>query len=350
MRVALDISPLSDKRILSHRVRGTGFYTQNLKDSLGRYTSLELVPFDSNQIPNDCDIVHYPYFEPFTLTLPKKRLKKTVVTVHDLTPLVFPRAFPSGIRGKIKWHIQKTRLKEVDMVITDSESSKKDILKYTNIPEDKVKVIYLAAGENFKEEKISGKEKEELSKKYNLPDRFVLYVGDATWNKNLPRLMRAVREIDVPIVMVGKTLIEENFDKSNPWNKDLVEVKKLTDANKKVINTGFVEERDLIRLYNLASVFVMPSLYEGFGLPLLEAMNCGCPTVTTKEGSLLEVGGQAPVYVDAYSETNIADGIYKVYNDSAMQSECSKKSLDQAQKFSWKETAIATEKVYKSVV
>ena len=351
MKVAIDISPLSENRLLSHRVRGTGFYIKNLKKSLLKYYPQNKYIFFNKEekVPSDLDLIHYPYFEPFFLTLPIRKKFKTVVTVHDLTPLVFPEHFPSGIKGELKWVLQKYSLQKADAVIADSICSKKDIIRYAKVPEDKIHVVYLAAGEEFKKmekSSILGS----IRKKYNLPDKFVLYVGDVTWNKNLPRLIEAVMKINVSLVMVGKALIEKNFDRNNPWNQDLVKVQELANDDKRIIRLGLVPTEDLVSIYSLATVFVMPSLYEGFGLPILEAMSCGCPVVASKGGSLAEVVGEAGRYIDSYDIDSIAKGISEVFNSASLQKELSQKGIIQSKKFTWKKTADETMSVYKSVV
>jgi glycosyltransferase involved in cell wall biosynthesis len=351
MKVAIDISPLSDSRTLSHRVRGVGFYLQNLKDSLIKYhPENKYVFFEKrSQIPSGTQIVHYPYFEPFFRTLPVLKKYKTVVTVHDLTPLVFPGHFPSGLKGSINWQIQKFNLQRADRIITDSEKSKKDIIRYAGIPDNKIDVVYLAAGKAFasiKNEVLSIK----VRKKYKLPPKFVLYVGDATWNKNLPRLVRAISKIKVPLVMVGKTLTETEYDKQNPWNKDLTMTQDLISNNPNATALGFVPTEDLAALYNTATCFVMPSLYEGFGLPILEAMQSSCPVITTREGSIPEVAGDAALYVEAEDEDSVADGIKKVWDNDKLQKELSEKGLTQAARFSWKKTAAQTIKAYEKVL
>ncbi len=348
MKIALNVSPTEGKRSTSHRVRGIGFYVENLKKGLLKYyPECEYQFFtDEEELSSDVDIVHYPYFEVFFLTLPKRKNIPTVVTVHDLTPLVFPKSFPPGIKGRIKWLLQKNALKSCDAIIADSEASEKDITKFTKVSPEKIHVVYLAPGEEFKKVVIDQKKKESITKKYNLPDKFVLYVGDATWNKNLPRFIKAVSQISLPLVMVGKALVDENIDKNNPWNQDLLKVRKMAEENKNIIKVGFVPTEDLVYLYNMATVFVMPSLYEGFGLPVLEAMRCGCPVITTNEGSLKEVAGDAAFYVDAYNAENIAKGIKEVFSNISLHKKLSYLGLQQADKFSWKKTASKTMEVY----
>lgn len=348
MRIAIDVSPLKAGHFLQHRVRGTGFYVENLERSLLKYYPKNKYIFFTRgeKLPKDIDLVHYPYFEPFFLTLPFKLYAKTVVTVHDLTPLAFPKYFPAGIKGKLKWIMQKRVLKKVDQIITDSNCSKNDIVKYTDFPEKRINVIYLAPAEEFKKIKISENMISELIKKYHLPDKFILYVGDVTWNKNLPRLVEAIKKTNLKLVLVGKTLIDEKFDKTNPWNKDLNNVIEIIRGDEQFIRTGFVPTNDLVSIYNLATVFVMPSLYEGFGLPILEAMACGCPVVTTKEGSIPEVAGDAVYYVDAYDLDSIISGIEKIFYDQKAKNELSAKGLDRVKNFSWKKVTDETVGIY----
>lgn len=352
MRVAIDVSPLET----GHKVRGVGFYLEHLKNSLIKYyPENEYIFFKAGEkIPRNIDLVHFPFFEPFFLALPLYKKFKTVVTVHDLTPIVFSKNFPRGFRGEIKWQMQRYSLKRADGIIADSKSSKKDIIKIVGVSEKKVSVVPLAAGEHFRK-LDKGSWMKDISEKYNLPQKFVLYVGDVTWNKNLPRLLNAVSYANLPIVMVGKSLTNENYDRQNPWNHDLNRINEIIDSqtstNKQLITRlGFVDDEDLVKIYNLATVFVMPSLYEGFGLPVLEAMSCGCPVVTTKEGSLPEVAGSAAVYVDAYDYKEIAKGLLEVYNNENLREELIKNGLENTILFSWKNTASETLEAYKKAL
>lgn len=347
MKIAIDVSPLQN----DNKVRGVGFYLENLKLSLVKYfPQNDYVFFQRGEkLPDDIDLVHFPYFEPFFLALPIYRKYKTVVTVHDLTPIVFKSAFPRGIKGQIKWQMQRYSLRKANAIITDSESSKKDIVKHVGVREGKINVVYLAAGEQFKVLDHSSWVLD-LRSKYKLPEKFVLYVGDVTWNKNLPRFIDAVKFAKLPLVMVGKNLVSETYDRNNPWNADLNRVNELVKGDNNIIRLGFIPSEDLVRIYNLATVFAMPSLYEGFGLPILEAMSCGVPVVTTKEGSLEEVAGDGAFYVDGYDFEDIAKGLKKVFSDEALRKELSEKGIKNAKRFSWKKTAEKTVKVYQQVI
>lgn len=347
MNIAIDISPLQT----AHKVRGVGFYVKNLKEALEKYfPHISFIFFtQAKNIPKDTQVIHFPYFEPFFLTLPLFKKTKTIVTVHDMTPLLFPKDFPVGIKGKIKWLFQKRALQKVDAIITDSFSSQKDIARLLSYKKEQIYVTHLAAGEHFRviqDKKILQRVKDT----FHLPEKFLLYVGDVTPNKNLPRLAKAVLRTKVPLVMVGKALVNDSADLQNPWNKDLKEILELSKQTNQIIRLGFVEDEDLVALYNLAIAFIMPSLYEGFGLPVLEAMVCGCPVITSKEGSLPEVAGDAAYYVDAYSIDSITEGIQKVLGNRNIAKKMSGKGLLQAKKFSWKKTSEATVAVYKKVL
>lgn len=344
MKIAIDVSPLES----GHKVRGVGFYLQHLKDALIKYFPEHNYNFftKEEELHGKIDIVHYPYFDPFFLTLPLFKKYPTVVTIHDLTPLIFPEHFPAGFKGKLRWQMQKLNARKADMIIADSNASKEDIVKIIDIQEPKVAVAYLAGAKEFKKLPITKTDGDALRKKYALPQKFALYVGDVTWNKNLPNLIKASVKANVPLIMVGKNLVQTEYDKNNPWNKDLVEVQKLCAQYPSVHRLGFVPTEDLVKLYNIASVFSMPSHYEGFGLPVIEAMQSGCPVITTKGGSLPEVAGDAALYVDGTNVESIANGLIKVYRDESLQKELSKKGIEQAKHFSWKETASQTIEAY----
>lgn len=355
MKIAIDVSPLQS----GHKVRGVGFYLSYLKKALLEYYPENNYQFftQGEKIGSSVDIVHYPYFDPFFPTLPFQKKHKTVVTVHDLTPIVFREHFPAGIKGNLRWQLQRFNLRKVDGILTDSEASRLDIVKIVGVPKEKVEVAYLAASEDFKflDLRSSGAlpqrtKIQELRSKYKLPEEFVLYVGDVTWNKNVPRLLQAMQEIDVPLVMVGKSLAATDFDKTNKWNSDLIEVQRLAAQNKNISLLGFVPTEDLVDLYNLATLFVFPSVYEGFGLPIVEAMQSGCPVIISREGCMPEVGGEAVEYFDGYNTNSLLAAIQRVWQSKKLQKELSEKGLEQAKKFSWEKTAKKTVETYKKVL
>lgn len=348
MKIAIDISPITDESTSQHKVRGSGFYIRHLQHAFDTYEKQYQFSYIKkiNTLPSNIDILHIPYFEPFFKTLPFKTQVKTVVTVHDLTPFVLPEKFPIGIKGRFQWQIQRYKLQHVAGVITDSQSSKNDIIRFAGVSPEKIHVISLAAGEEFRE--MQKNMVESVREKYHLPKEFILYVGDVTGNKNLPNLVQAVSGLGYPLVMVGSALQQEQFDKNNAWNADLVETRRIIEESKNIFVIGFVPNEDLVKMYNLANVFVMPSLYEGFGLPVLEAMMCGCPVITTKKGSLPEVAGDSAYYVDVDVES-IAKGLSVVFQNEKVRKLLREKGKKQARKFSWAQTARKNIEVYESI-
>ncbi len=347
MKVAIDISPLKS----SHQFRGVGVYTKCLVESLKKHDQKNeyfLINHQSSIINHQFDLIHYPYFDLFWLTLPLKKSRPTVVTVHDLTPLVFPDKFPKGLRGSAKYQIQKHSLKGAKAIITDSQNSKEDIVRFIGFPKKGIKVIHLAPGEEFKPIK-SGKLLLRLKKKYSLPEKFVLYVGDINYNKNVLGLVEASKQAKIKIVIVSKPAAQENFNSSHIEDQPLVQLIKLYGKDPDVIRIGFVPIKDLVALYNLATVYCQPSFYEGFGLPVLEAMACGTPVVAAETSSLPEICGGAAVMVNPHRRREIGRGIKKVFNDKILREKLVKKGLKQVEKFSWEKTARETVKVYQKV-
>ncbi|PJE68881.1 hypothetical protein COU96_02790, partial [Candidatus Shapirobacteria bacterium CG10_big_fil_rev_8_21_14_0_10_38_14] len=189
------------------------------------------------------DIVHYPYFDLFWLTLPIKKPKPTVVTIHDVIPLVFPQHFPLGIKGKIKFKIQKFSLKGVKAVITDSKNSKKDIANWLAYPKEKIYVIPLAPGKEFRP--ITNRQSLVATKqKYQLPDTFVLYVGDVNYNKNIPGLIKAFDKLKTPfknlkLVLVGKAFEEQSLKET----EEILQLIKALNLNNQIKILGWVPNK-----------------------------------------------------------------------------------------------------------
>lgn len=338
MKVALEISPITGKS----NVRGIGTYTQNLKKSLeGLKSNLELVTFSGGCIPQ-ADVVHYPYFDLYFHTLPLLRSKPRIVTIHDVIPLVFKGRYPVGSRGKLAFFLQKKALKKTDAVICDSETSKKDIYENLGYPRDKIHVVYLAPSEEFKELKKETSEK--VRSKYELPKDFFLYVGDVNWNKNIIGLLDAVKKTNINLVMVGKALL----DGSLPQVQEIESVIQKHGIGSQISKVGYLPSNDLCATYNLADATVVPSFYEGFGLPILESMASGTPVLCSNNSSLVEVGGRAAIYFDAKDPENIATEIERFLAIGSSKLKAVKqKCLSHAKKFTWEKVAEETIEVYK---
>jgi glycosyltransferase involved in cell wall biosynthesis len=264
--------------------------------------------------------------------------------VHDVIPLVFPNYFPAGIKGYINLYFQKRALRKADAVICDSNTSKTDIIEKLSINKNIVHKVYLAPSQSFKPATDS-KALQRTAEKYKLPKKFALYVGDVNWNKNVLNILEASKLSKVPLVLAGKAFNEDIPEARKIKNK----IKKL-NISKNVTITGYVSEQELVCLYNLASVTLMPSYYEGFGLPVLESMACGTPVVCSNVASLSEIGLGAAIFCDPTSPEDIASKIKKVFNLSdKKRDELTKKSINHAKKFTWQKTVQETVKVYKSL-
>ncbi len=348
MVIAIDVSPIDGNSKSGHKVRGVGKYIFLLKENLEKYDKKNKYIFSNSPASEaGVDLVHYPYLDPFFVTFPFVKRRKTIITVHDLIPLMHKTHFPAGLRGSLSWQVNKIILKRADAIISDSKASAQDIAQVTGIAKEKINPIYLGIDPKYKKLRLDEFQAKEIKSKYKLPDNFFLYVGDITWNKNLPRLIEAIKIVNVPLVLVGKAIVDD-FDPDNLWNRDRTIVKKET-ISPLFIKTGFVDEEDLIKLYNLALAVCMPSLDEGFGLPVLEGLSCGAIVIASREGSLPEVAGDAALYVDAYKVGSIAEKLKLVAKGKVQKKEFSKKALAQAENFSIKSMIENTVKCYESI-
>lgn len=349
IKVAFDIRPLNNPQ----KYRGVGVYTQNLYSQLRQKTKkVAVYGFKHPQeITENTDLVHYPYFDPFSLTLPLFKKFPTVVTVHDLIPIIFPEHFPKGLKGWLKWQIQKLSLKRTIHIITDSDSSQKDIVKILKVKKDSVSSIHLAPASVFQPASLA--EQRRIRKKLGLPEKFLLYVGDFNWNKNVPSLVKACIGLEIPLVVAGGKAVSFDYDPRHPENQPLAEFQRLVQRHAELTTTpGFLSQKDLIALYSTATFYCQPSFYEGFGLPVLEAMACGCPVICSSFSSLPEVAGEAAIYIkDPYSVQSIKATIKKAFNFSEKSREkIINNAFKQVKKFSWQKTAQETRGVYEKAL
>ncbi|MDO8639252.1 MAG: glycosyltransferase family 1 protein [Candidatus Daviesbacteria bacterium] len=327
-------------------------------ENLKKDPEIDIQEFTEISEVKEADIIHYPWFDFFFHTLPINKKFKTVVTIHDVIPLMFPEHYPVGLKGKYFFLLQKLALKNCKRIITDSDISKADISKYLKQEEKKISVVHLAANENFKIQ--TDTKLIHIKRKYHLPERFILYVGDGNWVKNIPFLIEGFKELskindfsDVALVLINGVFLKnlENID--HPELKDLKKVNELIKYNNledKVIKPGDLDLDELISFYNLATVYVQPSLYEGFGLPILEAFRCGVPVLSSNRGSLMEVGGNAATYFDPTKMDQFVSLLMEVLENKSLRDKLSKLGFQQAEKFSWEKVIDETKKVYSEVI
>lgn len=340
LKIFIDTSPLKS----GHAVRGIGSYTQGLVNAFKKQKDVMLVDFQ-----DEAQIIHYPCFDLFFTTLPLRKIKPTIVTIHDVIPLLYTKYYPLGLRGKLNFAIQRYSLQSVSAVITDTECSRKDIVRFLGVPQEKVYSVHLAP--KFIYRKLVGESwKSEITQRYGLLNRFVLYVGDVNYNKNLLRLAAACRAIKTSLVIVGKQAANTNVDFTHPENKFFKEFMDIYGNDPIIKRIGFVSDEDLVKLYNLASVYCQPSLYEGFGLPILEAMACGCPVVAAKTQAFVEISEQTALFVNPNESKDIARGLLTVIANKTLQATLTKKGLQHVKNFTWEKTAQKTFEVYKSIL
>ena len=331
--------------------RGVGFYRQNLARELIKGDKVELVEI----LP---DLVHYPFFDLFYPTLPQKLDYPTVVTIHDLTPLVLSNLYPLGLRARLALFVQKRALKHISAVLTDSLNSKQDLVRFFHLDPDKVFVTPLAADPVYLQKPTSLFTKT-VKEKYRLPERFLLYVGGINANKNLVRLASAAINLNLPLVLVGseftkapvKTLSFKGLvglQKVHPETKEFAKLKQLITGNPLFFTPGYVPTAELNAIYRLATLYCQPSLYEGFGLPLLEAMTAGCLVVSSNTGSLPEIYPTGTLTFDPTNQTEIERAIGKALAFSEKEREkLIKSGQEKAKQFSWTKTAQLTYEVYR---
>lgn len=354
MKIAFNTLPLK----IAHKLRGIGYYTSNLLEMLEEDESLEILEFTNINEVKDAELIHYPWFDFYFHTLPIRRKIKTVVTIHDVIPLLFPQHYPVGFKGRLNFTFQKLALRSVDAIITDSNISKRDIIKYLKVKEDLVFPILLAADKDFKV--ISDSELLKVKRKFKLPEEFLLYVGDVNWVKNLPFLIEGFNKLkknpllnNLKLVLIGGVFLKkvENYD-----HPELTSIKKVNKLIKdlnledEIIRPGRIGKGDLIAFYNLATLYIQPSFYEGFGLPVLEALSCGTPVICSNAGSLKEVGGEAAVYFDPKNKEQFVKVTGEILVDIPLQKKLSELSLKQANKFSWDKVKQETVEVYQKIL
>ncbi len=286
------------------------------------------------------DVFHAPHY-----VLPPLARCRSVVTIHDCIHLMFPEYLPNRLalgyaRGSL-WLATRTS----DRILTVSEASKRDILRFFDVPADKITVIYNGIDQRF----LTPPDDEEVQRtceRYQLESEFVLYAGNVKPHKNLERLIDAFhlvrqRGLDhLKLVIIGDEIARY---------AELRRAVHRYNLHKHVRFLGYLAEESLMALYRRASAFVFPSLYEGFGLPPLEAMASGAPVVTSNVSSLPEVVGDAAVLVDPRDAGSIADGIYRVLEDSGLRADLRARGFVRAAEFSWERAVRRIRDIYADV-
>ncbi len=327
------------------RIPGQELEVQSFSAPFWR-TNFGKVLFEQIVFPWAChrwgaEVAHVPYWgSPLRPPVP------TVVTIHDLIPLLLP-AYRGGPLVRLYTRLVTASAQRAAMVLTDSLASQRDIEAHLHLPAERVRSIYLAAGERFRPH--PGPDDGEIRRRYGLPRRYVLYLAGHDVRKNVETLVQAfavvARADDDVTLAIGGRLPERD---KVPFFDPRPLVSRL-DLESKVQFLGWVDEAHKPALYRGAACAAFPSRYEGFGLPVLEALACGTPLVTADAASLPELLGDAGFAVDPDDEQALAGAILSCLVDEAMAAELRRRGPEQAARFSWRETAQQTVAVYEEV-
>lgn len=308
--------------------------------------NLAKVWFEQISFPRACqgmEVAHVPYFAP-----PLYPSIPTVVTIHDLIPLILP-AYRGSILVRLYTKLVSLAAKRATAVITDSHSSKKDIINLLRIPGERVWVIPLAADERFKPN-VNPAQLDEVRRKYSLPQEFILYLGGFDQRKNMNTLFKAFKGVKerlgdrYPLVIAGTLPSKDTLFFPHP--RRLAEEAGVSEGVRFI---GWVAEGEKPALYSLATLFLYPSLYEGFGLPPLEAMACATPVIASNATSLTEVVGDGGVLVAPQGPEAWGEAMVALLADPQKREELSARAVEQAQKFGWRKTARESLEVYEKV-
>jgi len=300
-----------------------------------RVTDLAVSPFSLRQqwvVPRflhqaGADLYHSPYY-----LMPYRPGRPTVLTVYDLIPVLFPNHVSLRARFLFRW-TTSLALRTAAAVVAISETTRQDLHSVFRLRPEKVTVIPLAAAPHFRMQ--PAQEIERVLGKYSLSRRYALYLGTNKPHKNLQKLIEAwaaVQGDDAQLVLAGP------WDPRYPEPTEMVARKGLETVRL----LGPVAEQDLPGIYAGATVFVFPSLYEGFGLPVLEAMACGTAVICSNVSSLPEVAGGAARMVNPVSVGELAEAIGEVLGDEALRQDLRERGLAQARRFSWEQTSQST--------
>ncbi|MBD3379388.1 MAG: glycosyltransferase [Candidatus Omnitrophica bacterium] len=355
MKIGVDIQSTQGQKT------GIGYYTENLLKRLRKrpevsfclyrhpsrndLDTLKRIKWENADLPHRSrkdrvDILHVPGFAgPRTGYAGRK-----VTTVHDLIGLIYP-----GNLGTLSRFYWKRWLpfcvRSSDLIISVSEHTKKDITRLLGIPGERIRVVHSAAEARFSVIQES-RDKERVRRKYGLPARFVMTAGTVEPRKNIPGLIEAFAayigksETDLSLVIVGK----------KGWGYAEAEARaRELDILQRVVFTDYAEDADLPLLYNLAEFFIMPSFYEGFGLPVLEAMSCGKAVICSDVSSLPEIAGESALFVAPDDLEAMSEAIADLDRNRRKREKFSRLSLSRAGEFSWERTARETMRAYMEV-
>lgn len=350
-----------DARMSGSAHAGIGRYVENLVEELSRNKDLELVLLKPN-IPHyslaeqflmpgiikkaKVDLMHFPHFN-----VPVFYSGKYLVTIHDL---IKHTSRGMATTTRVPWlywlkylgykFVFRQAVKRAAKILVPSQAVKDELAKTYNLPGDKIVVTYEGVGEKFQHSAISNQQSAKILAKYNIKKPFVIYTGSVYPHKNIERLIQSIKLLNRSAVQLVISCARNVF-----WKRLKNKIQKL-GAEEFINLVGFVPDEELAVLYTQAEAFVFPTLSEGFGLPGLEAMACGCPVVCSDIPVLREIYGEAALYFDPLNPEEMAEKIWGVISDKKMRDALIEKGLEQVKKYSWQKMARETLEVYKQAI
>lgn len=305
------------------------------------YSLSELTGFAWRLLRHGLDLFHATHY-----VLPPLPRGKAIVTIHDIIHLLYPQFLPSRAAHIYARVMIRRALNRADRIITVSHNSKRDLTDYFGVSSDRVEVIYNGVARRFRAD-VPEEERRRVAEKLGLPSPYMLFLGGERPHKNVRNVVRAFAEAR------RKEGTHQALVLAGPLPKNRGRVEALIaalDLEKAVRRTGLVDEADLPALYAGATAFLYPTLYEGFGLPVVEAMACGVPVLTSATSALQEVAGGHALLVDPMDVDAIAAGIVTLATDPKKRAELSRLGLARSADFSWDKAAEATLNVYAAVL
>ena len=319
----------TDSSVIFEKLPSTPFYKKyyNLWRQKGISTDLEADRIElfhglSGEIPSG---------------LNKKNIK-SVVTIHDLIFMRYPHLY-SFFDRKIHYFKFKKSAQNADLVIAISEQTKADIITYLKIPAAKIKVVYQGCQAVFKQH-YSEEEKNEVALKYNLPQKFILNVGTIEERKNALTIVKSIKDIDTKLVLIGK---------QTAYSEKIRTYIKENNIEEKVIFLKGLSSKELAITYQLATVFVYPSIFEGFGIPIIESLFSKTPVITTNSGVFPEAGGPNSVYINPENSEDLKIQIERLLGNENLRNEIANKGFEFVQKFNDEIIASEIMQCYKSL-
>ncbi|MFH1292443.1 MAG: glycosyltransferase family 1 protein [bacterium] len=270
---------------------------------------------------------------------------KHVLTIHDLSFEFYPEFYTIKQRLWHKFINPKKQCEQADLILTPSENTKKDIINYYKIDSEKIKTIYPGLSK-VKKNNESPVNYDDIKKKYSLPDKFILFLGTVEPRKNIIGLIEAFEK--------AHNLLPDNcylvIAGAPGWkNKAIHEYAEKSKYKNYIKLIGYIDPKDKAVIYSLADIFIYPSFYEGFGFPVLEAMNAGTPVITSNRSSLPEISGNSAYLVNPNKSTEIAQAMVELIKQEKLREYFKNKGLEQAKKFNWQKTAYETIQTIQSI-